>query len=90
LELTQVAKYLIAKTSDNPQEVEEAKVALGHLNVNSDLRYRDIQQELSSEKLGRRILKNKLDQTISEINQFNEIKAANTKETKDKSQRIVL
>ncbi|ARE15876.3 helical hairpin domain-containing protein [Lactococcus lactis subsp. lactis] len=48
LELTQVAKYLIAKTSDNPQEVEEVKVVLKNLNVNSNFRYCDIQQELSS------------------------------------------
>ncbi|MDT2859882.1 hypothetical protein P7H80_07755 [Lactococcus lactis] len=74
LELTQVAKYLIAKTSDDPDEVQEAKTALEKVNVNSDLKYRDIQQELSSERLGRKILKNKFDQTVSEINHFNEIK----------------
>ena len=59
LELTQIAKYLIAETSEDPEEVHEAKTALDNMNVNSDLKYRDIQQELSSEKLGRKILKNK-------------------------------
>lgn len=67
MELTQFAKYLIAKTSDNTQEVKESKVSLGHLNVNSDLRYRDFQQEMSSEKLVRRILKNKLSKDKNDI-----------------------
>ncbi len=90
LELTQVAKYLIAKTSEDPDEVQEAKKALENMNVNSDLKYRDIQQELSSEKLGRKILKNKFDQTVGEINQFNEIKAAKSEEIKEKSERKFL
>ncbi|MFR6494224.1 helical hairpin domain-containing protein [Lactococcus lactis] len=90
LELTQIAKYLIAETSEDPEEVHEAKTALDNMNVNSDLKYRDIQQELSSEKLGRKILKNKFDQTVSEINQVNEIEATKTQEIKEKGQNKII
>ncbi|MDR7696546.1 hypothetical protein RF671_05960 [Lactococcus lactis] len=90
LELTQIAKYLIAETSEDSEEVHEAKTALDNMNVNSDLKYRDIQQELSSEKLGRKILKNKFDQTVSEINQVNEIEATKTQEIKEKGQNKII
>ena len=90
LELTQITKYLIAKTSEDLEKVQEAKTALDNMNVNSDLKYRDIQQELFSEKLGRKILKNKFDQTVSEINQVNEIKATKTQEIKEKGQNKII
>lgn len=83
MELTKIAKVLIEIESDySPKTFEE----LERLGVNPKLKYQDIQQELQSEKTSRKILKNKFDQTVNEINTFNEIKAAKVEESNEKKE----
>lgn len=81
MELTKISKLLIEIESGYSQSTLEELEKLG---VNPKIKYLDINQELQSEKLSRKILKNKFEQTVEEINTFNEIKATKFEENKGK------
>lgn len=81
MELSKISKLLIEIESGYSQSTLEE---LERLGVNPKLKYQDIHQELQSEKISRKILKNKFEQTVEEINTFNEIKATNLEENKEK------
>ncbi|WP_423788939.1 helical hairpin domain-containing protein [Lactococcus lactis] len=83
MELTKIAKLLIEKESEHSQA---AINELEELGVSPSIKYQDIHQELQSEKMSRKILKNKFEQTVDEINTFNEIKATTLEENKEKSE----
>jgi len=83
MELTKIAKLLIEKESEHDQA---AMNELEELGVSPSIKYQDIHQELQSEKMSRKILKNKFEQTVDEINTFNEIKATKLEENKEKSE----
>ncbi|WP_242327883.1 relaxase/mobilization nuclease domain-containing protein [Lactococcus lactis] len=83
MELTKIAKLLIEKESEQTQA---AINELEELGVSPSIKYQDIHQELQSEKMSRKILKNKFEQTVDEINTFNEIKATQLEENKEKSE----
>lgn len=81
MELTKISKLLIEIESGYSQSTLEELEKLG---VNPKIKYLDIHQELQSEKLSRKILKNKFEQTVEEINTFNEIKVTTLEENKEK------
>lgn len=83
LELTKISKLLIEIESEYSQTTFEKLESLG---INPTIKYQDIHQELQSEKLSRKILKNKFEQTVNEINTFNEIKVTKLEENKEKSE----
>ncbi|GAA3265045.1 Relaxase [Lactococcus lactis subsp. lactis] len=83
MELTKISKLLIEVESGYSQTTLEELEKLG---VNPKLKYLDIHQELQSEKMSRKILKNKFDQTVNEINTFNEIKVTKLEKSKDASE----
>ncbi|WP_370512111.1 helical hairpin domain-containing protein, partial [Lactococcus sp. dk322] len=74
LELSQISKHLIALKSENETEVNSAKMELQKMNVKPDLRFEDVRLEIQSEKVGRQLLKKKLDDTIEDFNLYNGIK----------------
>ena len=86
IELNQVTKLLFNKDSDNPLISQTAIQKLEELGVNPKLKYQDIQQELQSEKMSRKILKNKFEQTVDELNTYNEIRATKLEGQKEKSE----
>lgn len=83
MELTKISKLLIEVESGYSQTTLEELEKLG---VNPKLKYLDIHQELQSEKMSRKILKNKFEQTVNEINTFNEIKVTKLEKSKDASE----
>lgn len=83
MELTKISKLLIEVESGYSQTTLEELEKLG---VNPKLKYLDIHQELQSEKMSRKILKNKFDQTVNEINTFNEIKVTKLEKSKAASE----
>lgn len=87
MELSKISKLLIEIESGYSQSTLEE---LERLGVNPKLKYQDIHQELQSEKLSRKILKNKFKQTVEEINTFNEIKVTTLEESKEKQEGKIL
>jgi hypothetical protein len=83
MELTKISKLLIEVESGYSQTTLEELEKLG---VNPKLKYLDIHQELQSEKMSRKILKNKFEQTVNGINTFNEIKVTKLEKSKDASE----
>ncbi|TXK45780.1 hypothetical protein FVP43_11410 [Lactococcus sp. dk322] len=74
LELSQISKHLVALKSENETEVNSAQIELEKMNVKYDLRFEDVRLEIQSEKVGRQLLKQKLDDTIEDFNLYNGIK----------------
>ena len=74
LELSQISKHLLALKSENEAEVSTAKTELEKMKVKPDLRFEDVRLEIQSEKVGRQLLKQKLDDTIEDFNLYNGIK----------------
>ncbi|WP_242327967.1 relaxase/mobilization nuclease domain-containing protein [Lactococcus lactis] len=86
-ELSEMAKLFLKKEEAPTPELLEHLDCLG---VNPSLTYQEISQELESEKLSRKILKAKFEQTVEEMDTYNEIKATqfDKKEEKTKEKRI--
>lgn len=86
-ELSEMAKLLLKKEEGPTPELLEHLDCLG---VNPSLTYQELSQELESEKLSRKILKAKFEQTVEEMDTYNEIKATqfDKKEEKIKEKRI--